>query len=66
MVDGLQQLPVEDKKQLLKKLKNAVAGGGNIADNGNIEVQGEHADTVRCPARVPRLASLEISLCRGC
>ena len=49
VIGGLQQLPVEDKKTLLKKLKNAVAGGGNIADDGKLEVQGEHAETVCCP-----------------
>eukprot|EP00961_Rhodomonas_salina_P205556 2774789-Rhodomonas_salina.1 len=47
MVNGLELLPVEDKKVLLKKLKNAVAGGGNLSDNGGLEVQGEHAETVR-------------------
>jgi translation initiation factor 1 len=46
VINGLEILPVEDKKALLKKLKSAVAGGGNIGDNGNLEVQGEHAETL--------------------
>ena len=45
-VNGLELLPIEDKKTLLKALKNAVAGGGSISDSGGLEVQGEHAETV--------------------
>lgn len=46
-ISGVEQLLVDDKKALLKILKNAVAGGGNIAGSGGLEVQGEHAETVR-------------------
>ena len=46
VVSGLQLLPAEEKKDLLKKMKNAVAGGGNLSDDGKLEVQGEHAQTV--------------------
>ena len=39
VVTGLEVLPDDEKKALLTRLKNVVAGGG-------LEVQGEHADTV--------------------
>ena len=46
IINGLELLPVDDKKALLKVMKNAVAGGGNMSDNGSLEVQGEHAETI--------------------
>jgi len=46
VVKGLELLPGDEKKALLKLVKNAVAGGGSVSDGGGMEVQGEHADTV--------------------
>ena len=47
LVDGLQLLPKDELKALLKELKNAVAGGGKVDDvTGRLEVQGEHAEKV--------------------
>jgi translation initiation factor 1 len=46
VINGLELLPVDEKKALLTKLKNAVAAGGKMSDNGGLEVQGEHAEAV--------------------
>ena len=46
VVKGLELLPDDEKKALLKLLKKAVAGGGSVSDRGDLEVQGEHTDTV--------------------
>ena len=46
VITGLGVLTLEDRKALLKKIKNAVAGGGKISNDGSLEVQGEHANTV--------------------
>lgn len=46
VVTGLEVLPDDEKKALLTRLKNVVAGGGSVSAGGGLEVQGEHADTV--------------------
>ena len=46
VVKGLELLPGDEKKALLKLVKNAVAGLAACPTGGGLEVQGEHADTV--------------------
>ena len=46
VIKGLELLSDDEKKALLRLLKNAVAGGGSVSDGGSLEVQGEHTDIV--------------------
>jgi translation initiation factor 1 len=44
LIEGL-SMSLQDKEQLLKKLKTRLGTGGTTRDN-NLEIQGEHRDTI--------------------
>lgn len=62
-IRGLEALPSERSKGLLKALKTALAVGGRINGQAQLEIQGEHAEA--CLLRLKREGFVDVRLAGG-
>eukprot|EP00293_Proteomonas_sulcata_P004270 CAMPEP_0184319150 /NCGR_PEP_ID=MMETSP1049-20130417/106758_1 /TAXON_ID=77928 /ORGANISM="Proteomonas sulcata, Strain CCMP704" /LENGTH=145 /DNA_ID=CAMNT_0026639169 /DNA_START=210 /DNA_END=644 /DNA_ORIENTATION=+ len=44
LIKGIESLPKDEAKALVKKLKTAISVGGKVSEDGEVEIQGEHAE----------------------